>query len=162
LRPLGAGGAAAAYTWARQRKDNTAVDQNVVTNTTPAVTFNDYQDSDSANFAQSGNGIKVLTDGLYSLLVRLVWGSFGVGSTDFKAEVYFAGVDDANYAPYNGASVFTDFNAVTTGQLVARLAANQIVSVSVRQESTKTWALSTGSFLEAVRLGSVDVTDRGF
>jgi hypothetical protein len=104
----------------------------------------------------------VLTDGLYSLLVRLFWGSFGIGPADFKAELYFSGIDDGNYAAYNGASVFTDFNDVTTGQLVVRLAANQTVAVQARQQSGATWLLSSGTFFEAVRLGSVNTDDRGF
>jgi hypothetical protein len=162
LRETGGAASTAAFTWARQAKASGAADQSVLTNTTPSVTFTDYQTNDAASFAQSGNSIKVLQDGLYSLLVRLYWGSFGVGPTDLKAEVYFSGVDDGNYAPYNGASVFTDFNACTTGQLVARLAANQIVAVQCRQQSTKTWLLSTGTFFEVVRLGSVNTDDRGF
>jgi hypothetical protein len=162
LRETGGAAATTAYTWARQRKDSSALDQSVLTNTAPSVTFNDYQDNDPATFAGIGNNIRVLQDGLYSLLVRLFWGSFGVGPTDLKAEVYFSGIDDGNYAAYNGASVFTDFNGVTTGQLIVRLAANQTLSVQARQQSTKTWLLSSGTFFEAVRLGSVNTDDRGF
>lgn len=92
----------------------------------------------------------------------MLWVSFGVGSASFEAELYFAGIDDANYAAYNGASVFSDFNQVTTGHIVARLAANQTISVSARQESGATWKAGTGTFLEAVRLGDVNTDDRGF
>lgn len=162
MRETGAASTSTAYTWARQRKDGASPDQSVLSNTTPAVTFNDYQDNDPATFAGIGNNIRVLQDGLYALLVRLFWGSFGAGPADFKAEVYFSGVDDGNYAAYNGSSVFTDFNDVTTGQLIVRLAANQTLAVQARQQSGATWLLSTGTFFEVVRLGSVDVTDRGF
>lgn len=162
MRETGGASTATALTWARQRKDSGAADQSVLTNTSPQVTFNDFQTNDTASFEATGNFIRVLQDGVYALLVRLYWGSFGVASSNYLAEVYFSGIDDGNYAAYNGASVFTDFNAVTTGQLVVRLAATQAVQVLARQQSGDTWKLSSGTFFEMVRLGDVNTDDRSF
>lgn len=151
----------ASYEWARAKK-LALPDQLVNSGTAPQVTFDDFQSSPGSTIGSSGSYIRPAEDGLYSLVARVFWAS--VGGAGFEAELYFGGVDPFNYAAYNGASVFTDYNSVTTAVLIARIAAGSLLAVYARQQSGVGWTISGsgGTYFEVIRLGSIDMADRAF
>lgn len=153
----GGASVATAIPWIRRRKLAMA-DQVFDTGTEPLVSWNSVHNDYPAVFALGFSGVKVLVDGLYSIVCRLFVNPV-VG--DAPAELYFNNIDSDGFGRYPCPSQFPLYSQMMQGSTVARLPANTDIYVTCRQESGNMWGLdgNDGCYMELRRLGDVTVVD---
>lgn len=156
---------AAGFVWARRYNWDEA-DQSIPDGVETMVLLDSFATSDAATFAvyDSGDehGIEVLADGLYALLVRLWWDEW---PGDHVCNIYM--IDDPDFASGSYALPMVAAGSQTinlSGSLIVRLQAGQTPHPSVYHNFGSARELEGfgGTFLELVRLGSIDLGTRSF
>lgn len=159
---LGAGfsatGADADQPTIRRRRNGV---QNITRNVYTKVTWDETTVEDTAVFyippIPNPNGIGVLLDGVYGVLVRLFWSD---NPLDLMGAI--EGVDPDLFADYPivVGTPANNINAATTGYAEFRLAAGQEMSLNVFQTGANPSRLNVGTFMEVRRVGSATLDGR--
>lgn len=157
VKHFASGSVATDIPWIRRRKLAMA-DQAFGSGVEPLVTWNSVHNDYPAVFALGFNGVKVLVDGLYSIVARLFVNN-QLGNT--PAELYLNNIDSDGFGRYPFPSQFPLYSSMMQGSTVARLVANTDIYVTCRQESGNPWTLAgnDGCYLELRRLGDATVVD---
>lgn len=151
----------AAAAWAKRYAFTGAGPQSIASGSEINVALPDFATSDAAIFAAydvgTADGITVLRNGLFSLVMRVYWVQWPGAHV-----LTFNGIDPDAFSGWSfHASALNPTNNLTAGMTV-RLAANQHVYPTLYHEfgSARNLSQGGGTQMEMCYLGDTDVTNR--